>query len=133
MGYFTYFNGTLTFDKQPTKELVGEINLFADKRHCDPVNTNVTLDYAPSLWNHWNCKFWNGEWVLTLEEGKAYNYLEWFPVIVKRFLEPHGLKVSGRIEWFGDESDDMGYIDVEDNDMTIYDAVIEFVERGSIR
>jgi hypothetical protein len=129
MGYYTYFGGHLEFDKQPTKELVDEINAFADKRHCDPVNTNVTLDYAPSLWNHWRCVFYQGEWILELEEGKAYNYLEWFPVMVERFLDPHGLKVSGCIEWFGDESDDRGCIQVEDNAMSIYDAVITFKER----
>lgn len=133
MGYFTYFNGVLEFDKQPTKELVDEINKFADTRHCDPVNTNVTLDYAPSLWNHWRCEFWNGQWVLTLEEGKAYNYLDWFPVMVERFLDPHGLKVSGSIEWRGDEYEDSGYIEVNKNEMTIHDVVITYVERDSIR
>ena len=101
---------------------------------------NATRDYAPSLWNHWHVQRLRAdrvrpkaEYVLYLEEGKAYNYLEWFPVIVERFLDPHGLKVSGTIEWFGDDFDDRGYIDVKDNVMTIYDAVIEYVERDSIR
>ena len=129
MGYYTSFDGQLEFDKQPTKELVDEINAFAQTRHCDPVRTNEELDYAPSLWNHWYCAIQGDKWVLTLQEGKAYNYLEWLPIIVKRFLEPYGLKVSGVIEWFGDESDDRGCIEVEDNAISIYDAVITFKER----
>jgi hypothetical protein len=129
MGYFTYFNGVLEFDKQPTKELVDEINLFADKRHCSPDSTNETLDYAPSLYNHWKCTIWNGRWALICEEGKAYHYLDWLPIVIERFLEPHGLKVSGRIDWYGDDSDDRGYIEVEDNAISIYDAVISYEKR----
>jgi len=72
------------------------------------------------------------QWVLT-EDGnflewdggeKFYYYTEWLQYMIKHFFQPWGILLNGKIEWEGEESDDVGVIIVEDNKVIVKESKI---------
>jgi hypothetical protein len=46
---------------------------------------------------------------------KFYEYTDWMKYIIKRIIAPRGGVANGSIEWFGEDRDDIGIIEVKDN------------------
>jgi hypothetical protein len=72
------------------------------------------------------------QWVLT-EDGnflewdgceKFYYYTEWLQYMIKHFFQPWGILLNGKIEWEGEDSDDIGVIILEDNKVIIKEGKI---------
>jgi len=72
-------------------------------------------DAQPGLWCQWTVSEDNMR--LEWDGGeKFYNYIEWLKFIITNFLEPWGYKLSGKVEWVGEDSEnDHGEIIVTDN------------------
>jgi len=66
---------------------------------------------VPSLWCHWTVEtqeeqsrlFWDGA-------EKFYEYIRWLQFLNERFFKPWGLKLSGTIQWRGEEWGDTGSV-----------------------
>lgn len=84
----------------------------------------------PGLW----CQWMVGDgYVLQWDGGeKFYNYVEWLSYLISHFFEPWGIKLTGEIEWVGEDSEDRGKIVVENNDIAVYHAESTYVYKGSI-
>jgi hypothetical protein len=79
----------------------------------------------PSLW----CQWVPGNDGRTIEwDGgeKFYEYEGWLEYIIRCFLEPWGVVANGTIEWQGEDSGDMGRLEVENNTLTVKHAVISW-------
>jgi len=50
---------------------------------------------------------------------KFYHYVEWLEYIVENFLKPWGYVLNGSVQWQGEESNDIGEITVEDNEVRV--------------
>ena len=80
----------------------------------------------PSLWLHWVLNEdgdkleWNGA-------EKFYYYIEWLRYLIQHFFEPWGIKLNGKVEWQGEESNDFGMISVKDNVVKIYQGKKQYV------
>ena len=70
----------------------------------------------PGLWCQWvptedgTGIEWNGA-------EKFYAYVEWLEYIVEHFLKPWGYKLSGEVEWQGEDAADTGFIVAEKNEV----------------
>lgn len=87
------------------------------------LNYNLPPADQPGLWCHW----------VPTEEGtslewdgaeKFYDYVEWLEYLIKHFFTPWGRTLNGRVEWHGEEFEDIGIIRVKDNLVESKDAEI---------
>ena len=81
----------------------------------------------PGLWCQWvptednKGIEWDGN-------EKFYDYFKWLNYLIVHFLKPWGLTLNGQVHYRGEESDDRGYIRVEDNMILRGEAQVSFVE-----
>lgn len=147
MGYTTAFNGTFQLDRALDDEthalLVGLSTTRRMKRqgldakygvdgefYCNPgsdgfgqdhdasiVDYNRPPETQPGLWCQWTPTEdrqgieWDGG-------EKFYNYVEWMEYLIEAVLKPRGYVVNGQVEWYGEDPDDRGRIDVGNNVVT---------------
>ena len=122
MGYYTWFNGTVKFNKPVTDELADKINEFSELRH------EYDKD-CPGIWCDWIIDD-NGELAWN-EQEKFYEYDEWMKYLIKNFFEPEGYVLNGKIRFTGEEWGDSGYLVVEDNKVSMkYDIIIQYGDDG---
>ena len=116
MGYYTYFDGKLTITPPLTRDQLAILL---------PITENSHEPYMglPSYYCPWQVATDRLEW-----DGaeKAYQYIEWLTHLIERFFEPWGCSLTGEIFWDGEESDDKGRIEVTDNVVKVYNAVITY-------
>jgi hypothetical protein len=53
---------------------------------------------------------------------KFYNYVEWLEYLINVFLKPRGYVLEGCVRFFGEETEDMGYIEVKRNKVKCHKA-----------
>lgn len=84
---------------------------------CGQDHDESIIDYnrqpttQPGLWCQWmatdaNTIEWDGG-------EKFYYYSEWLQYIIDNFLTPNGIELSGAVEYFGEDYDDRGIIEIE--------------------
>ena len=114
MGYTTDFRGRLEFNKPLTDEMIKTYDSFKETRHEDGYQPNR----KPSIWLQWEIVENDGKHYLKWDGGeKFYKYIEWLEYVIKYIFKGWGLLLNGRIEWRGEGWDDVGYIEVEDNNV----------------
>ena len=87
----------------------------------------------PGLWCQWGVADRDGVQTFEWDGGeKFYNYTEWLSYLINHFFEPWGIKLTGEIEWVGEDSGDRGKIVVENNDIAVYHAESVYVYKGSV-
>lgn len=88
---------------------------------CSVVGYNEAPSTQCGLWCQWNPSddgieiVWDGS-------EKFYHYTEWLEYLIKTFLAPWGYKLNGLVEWRGEDSDDIGVIEVVDNVVTTHES-----------
>jgi len=116
MGYSTDFRGQLEFNKPLTNDMVQTYEKFANQRHEDGYQPNG----KPSIWLQWEITKQDGKYYLEWDGGeKFYEYVKWLEYVIKYIFKGWGLKLTGEIEWRGEEWGDTGTIVVEDNNITV--------------
>lgn len=107
-----YFIGAVGFAGQE------EVGLFKRVPEAnDIIEYNNPPKGQPGLWCQWvptedgRGIEWNGA-------EKFYAYVEWLRYLVEHFLTPWGYRLSGTVEWQGEESSDFGRIVVKDSVVT---------------
>lgn len=116
MGYTTEFDGCFKLSQPLSVEQKNELDQFAEEIHTRPIEGYCqwipTLDGTGITWD-------GGE--------KFYDYVAWLKLIIRRFLRPWGLVLNGQVTWQGEESDDMGMIEVIDSVVSTKKAEIVYV------
>lgn len=91
----------------------------------DVLDHNEPASTQPGLWCQWQPNElgtaieWNGA-------EKFYNYIEWITYIVENFIKPWGYVLNGNVTWQGEESDDMGKIEITNNKIAVKKAKITY-------
>lgn len=94
----------------------------------------VIFDYnqqpstQPGLWCQWTIAD-NNKWIVWDEGEKFYDYLGWMVYVIKNFIVPFGYTANGKIEWFGENSDDFGIIGVQDNEVFVQYGIQTYGEK----
>lgn len=78
------------------------------------IDGNNPPEGQPGLWCKWRPNE-AGTAILWSGAEKFYDYVEWAQYLLDHFLTPWGYKLSGRIDWQGEDEADIGY-------MTIYNG-----------
>jgi len=82
------------------------------------IDNNKPPSTQPGLWCQWRPTEdrtyieWDGD-------EKFYQYEEWLEYLIEKILKPRGYSLTGRISWQGEETDDMGTLDVLDNEIRV--------------
>lgn len=117
MGYNTEFNGAIDINPPITEEHRQQfIDEYTNERH---------EQHKCGYWCHWtidgDCIMWDGG-------EKFYDYDCWLISIINDFFVPRGYELNGSIEWYGDDRDDIGLLDVEANVVTTKNGRVIFDE-----
>lgn len=92
---------------------------FGQQHSDDILDYNKPPQGQPGLWCNWE--------PVTCADGsdgigwsgaeKFYCYTAWLEYLIAHFLGPWGYKLSGAVEWQGEDSDDIGTIHAKDNNV----------------
>lgn len=106
------------FGNKGADDSIVEYNLApGEAKWNDPIKP---VGGQPGLWCQWIPSpdgtqiVWNGG-------EKFYKYVEWLKYLIENFLKPWGYKVSGLVEWKGEDSGDYGVIEATDNEVITHD------------
>lgn len=78
------------------------------------LDSNNPPSGQPGLWCQWipgdegNSIEWDGS-------EKFYHYVEWLEYLINQYLIPWGYTLNGKVEWQGEDKDDIGVIEVKNN------------------
>ena len=122
MGYTTYFDGTFYTDKPLDLKTFEALKTLAKTRHGD--NMRAFPEF-PSFYCQWIPEMdEDGETYIAWDgEEKFYEYIPWLKYIIDNILAPAGYKISGQVEWTGEDSSDFGKICVAENKILILEGV----------
>lgn len=98
---------------------VTEYNFAPGEGRWGDTKPKATCVGQPSLWCQWNPSD-DGTEIIWDGSEKFYNYTEWLEYLIATFLKPWGYKVNGMVEWRGEDSHDIGVIEVVDNVVTTH-------------
>lgn len=79
----------------------------------------------PGLWCQWVPNA-SGTAIVWDEGEKFYDYIEWIEYLITHFLAPWGYKLNGEVSWEGEESGDLGIIEITDNVVRVGRAKITY-------
>ena len=88
-------------------------------RDASIVDYNEPPDGQPGLWCQWvptedgTAIEWNGT-------EKFYDYVEWITYLIEHFLGPWGYVLNGSVFWRGEDTTDVGTIEIHDNKVTTH-------------
>jgi hypothetical protein len=159
MGYTTDFSGTIEVKFNDAEKCdfvyrtINELNQTRRvKRNVDSerygiegefyfgqedniVDYNIPPLTQPSLYLGWQAITTSDPTMLEIQwdgNEKFYEYIAWMKYLIEKLIKPNGGTANGDIKWWGEDSDDMGMIKVENNCITIYEAVITMKEIESV-
>lgn len=113
MSYNVKFDGVFRFNKPLTVQQFTELNNFAKERHDRDSFTDYYCQWVPT-------EDGTGlEW----DKGEKFgSYVEWLEYLIQHFFEPWGIVLNGSVRWRGEEFDDLGVIEVKDNQISARSA-----------
>ena len=120
MGYTTDFEGSVKLSRELTAEEYKELRPMLEDRH----DNNDT----PGIWCGWtydidtNCIEWD-------YVEKFYSYVDWMVFLIDKYFKHWGIKLSGDITWIGEDTSDMGKIEVRDNVVYTYEGVVDYINK----
>lgn len=92
--------------------------------HNEPPKTQ------PGLWCKWTPTD-DGKGIEWDGREKFYHYVEWLQYIISNVLEPKGYKLTGTVEWQGEDNNDRGQIVVKNNKIKTLKGKIVYEEEGA--
>lgn len=81
------------------------------------IDYNTPPKTQPGLWCQW-VPTEDGKYLEWDGGEKFYYYVEWLQYIIDKILKPRKYKLSGEVEWQGEDSSDFGKIVVKNNVIT---------------
>jgi len=95
---------------------------FGQNATEEVIDFNSPPDPLPSLWCQW-IPTEDGMSIVWDESEKFYNYTDWISYLIETFLKPWGYTVNGEVIWRGEDTEDVGVIEVKDNVVRKYYGV----------
>lgn len=156
MGYTTDFSGEFKLNKPLDAKLKAFLEKFATTRRVarnlpaeygiegeffvdgkgsygqdnDPsvIDGNTPPRTQPGLWCQW-VPTEDGTAIVWDEGEKFYEYIEWLEYIVKNFLAPNGYSITGDVNWYGEDRDDIGLIRVVNNKIEVIQGRLTYTKK----
>ena len=93
---------------------VGEGGMAGQDSGKDILDYNHPPVGQPGLWCQWEPTE-DGTAIVWNSGEKFYRYTEWLIYLIEHFIKPWGYSLTGRVDWQGEDSDDIGVIWVRKN------------------
>lgn len=103
----------------------GDPDRYGQTQSADILNYNSPPGRQPGLWCQWVPNE-DGTAIVHDCGEKFYEYKDWIKYLVERFIKPWGYVLNGRIDWWGEDRDDIGRIVIVDNHVEIFDGEITY-------
>lgn len=104
---------------------VGSTDDYGQTDDTSVVDHNRPPAGQPGLWCQWTVSDDNTE--LEWDGGeKFYFYEEWLKYLIAHFISKWGYKLSGEVEWSGENREDLGILVVDDNQLTVKYGEIKY-------
>lgn len=110
MGYTTDFTGKFKLDKKLSESDYEFLMKFSETRH----RGESEFESTPGIWCGW-VPSEDGTSIVWNEQEKFYHYNSWIKWLITNYLGPRGYMLNGTVNWYGEESDDIGRIVIADN------------------
>lgn len=97
---------------------VGSEGFMGQSHDKSVIDYNQPPKTQPGLWCQWipsedgNFIEWDGG-------EKFYDYIEWIQYLIDNFLKPWGYKLNGNISWYGEDPEDIGLIEIANNNVNV--------------
>lgn len=124
MGYSTEFSGGFKLNRDLTHKEWLELRELASYKEEVYKKYTETPETIPNSYLQWEPNE-NGTEIVWNGGEKFYDYIHWLRWLIKHYLKPHGLVLNGKVEWRGDELEDIGIIYATDNKITHHKTKIE--------
>jgi hypothetical protein len=108
MGYHTEFSGKFNLNHNLTVRHYNELKRFVTERH------DAYDNFTPSIWCGWTPSE-DGDSIVWNGGEKFYNYVEWIDYLIANYFEPWGYVLNGKVNFRGENFDDVGSIFVVNN------------------
>ena len=125
MGYSTEFYGEFKLNRDLTHKEWLELTIlgeeYSEELYAKYTETPETIPKSYLQWvpnKDGTGIVWNGG-------EKFYDYIHWLRWLIKHYLKPHGLVLNGKVEWRGDELEDIGIMYARNNVITHHKTKIE--------
>jgi len=92
---------------------------FGQNRNSNIIDYNRPPSTQPGLWCQWR-PTQNRKGIKWDEGEKFYNYIEWLQYIIDNFLKEKGYILNGSVNWQGERNEDIGTIQVIENNIVIH-------------
>jgi hypothetical protein len=125
MGYNTDFSGSFKITPSLSETDLAFVEKFVEGGPSYAKDRGWPK--APNSWCQWipdpsgNFLRWDGG-------EKFYLYTEWLEYLIKNLLAPRGYSLNGFVTWDGEESGDVGKIEVVNNHITVKPGAIVYEE-----
>ena len=96
---------------------IGDTEDYGQTDDASVLHYNDPPEAQPGLWCQW-VPVGGGTLIEWDGNEKFYYYTQWIIYIIIHFLEPWGYVLSGEVRWWGEESTDLGMIEVVNNKVT---------------
>jgi len=116
--------------KLPTKDsnlygVEGEFyfiyNLFNSDREILLHDLNTPPSTQPGLWCQWIYDEETKSIMFDVDSEKFYNYVEWITYLIKSVFAPKKYILNGKVEYFGGDIHDRGYIEIINNIVSVHE------------
>lgn len=91
--------------------------VYGQAQEANIIDFNRPPRTQPGLWCQWTP---NEDGTAIEWDGgeKFYNYVEWIKYLIEKILAPRGYVLNGEVNWYGEDSYDVGVICIKDNVVT---------------
>ena len=89
------------------------------------INYNKPPVTQPSLWCQWVPNK-DGTEIKWDGSEKFYEYVPWIQYLITKILAPRGYALNGEVKWQGEDPEDMGIIEIVNNEVKVKHAIITF-------
>lgn len=118
MGYRTNFDGEFTLDKPLDKDTQDLISSFNDAEFDESLLSIELIEKLKGLEDYCPWLYDDQYNVLYCESGKCYGFEDWINLLIEHFLKPKGYIVNGIVFWDGEDTSDIGEINITDSEVT---------------
>lgn len=93
---------------------VGGKGSFGQDKDSSIIEYNYPPEGQPGLWCQW-VPTEDGKYLEWDQGEKFYYYTEWLHYLIDNFFQPWGYKLTGAVQWRGEDFSDSGIISINEN------------------
>lgn len=104
---------------------------FGQDKDETVIDYNTSPKTQPGLWCQW-APSEDGTEIVWDGSEKFYNYVEWIKYLIEKILAPRGYVLNGEVKWQGEESSDLGIIEIAKNKVSVREGRVVYGKKKKV-